>query len=191
MDSFPNDVDINYFPSVDFLYCEPDFRARFALHLVRSLLAGKTVGGFPVNRHYLITALESVFLCRGVLIWLIDNDIPILVRLVDDSSYTSVGLCDHHLQVLVVLLGDVNGVWIQGSQHGVNPGSLDPVHRKGVDIGAIKLFQDGVLDLGPLPEFETLRLRESDSAGEDSHSGRQDCFLDHILVDSNSNPQKY
>ena len=181
----------NLMAIIDFLYLEPDFRAGFALHLVGSLLTGKTVGRLPVDLQYLITALESVFLCRRVLIWLVDNDIPILIRLIDNSSDTSVGLCDHHLQVLVVLLGDVNGVRIQGSQHGVNPGSLDPVHRKGVDIGAVKLFQDGVLDLGPLPELETLRLREGDSAGEDSHSGRQDCFLDHILVDSNSNPQKY
>ena len=158
MDPLADHVDFHYFPCPDFLHFEFHCRARLSFHPVGCLLGGQSVGGGAVDLQDLIAAAKSVPVGRAVLVGLVDDDVAVLLGLVDDCSDASVGLRYHQLEILIVLLRDVDRVRVEAFEHRLDAGFLDSVQREGVHVGSVQLVEYGVVDLGPLPDFEGFRL---------------------------------
>ena len=166
MNPLPDNPDfdcITLFPSIPaegLLYPENHCRARIALHPGCRLVGLEPPDGLSVDGHDLIPAAETRIGGRRIGIWLIDNDIALSIRLVDDRPDTSVCLADHELEVLIVLLRHIHRIWVEGLQHCIDSRTLDSVHRQGIHIRPVQFLDDGILDLGPFPEPETGRLRK-------------------------------
>ncbi len=156
MDPLSGHHDLHHVLRTNLLYLEFYRGARFALHPVGAFLAGQPVGADPVDLHDLVSAGQSVLLGRRSLVRLVDDDVPVLLRLVDDRPDASVGLIDHHHQILVLLLRNVNRVRIQTFQHRVDARPLDPVHRQRIHVRPVEFLENGILDLSPFPELEAL-----------------------------------
>ena len=157
MDALTDNIDVQCISRADFLYLEDHSRTRLALHSVAALFCLQILGRNSIDLNDLVTALKAVFLCRRTCIRLVDDDI-FSDLLVDDRSDTSVCLGKQHLQILILLLRDVDGVGVQFLQHCVHSGAHYPVYRKGVHIGEVKLLDYRILDFAPLAEFEVLGL---------------------------------
>ena len=121
-------------------------------HAVTALLAGEAVGGNPVNSLYLISAVKPCLGSRRTGIGLVDNDVSVHVRLIDDGANTSVGVAQHHLEVFLLFLRHIDGIGIQRLQLGIDAGPLDASHLQGVHIGTVEFFQNGIFNLYPLAQ---------------------------------------
>ena len=112
----------------------PDLRSRLAFHPVAALLRLQTCRALTVYLEYAVPAHQSRAACRRARIRLIDINRTILLRLVYDCADTAVGLSDHHLEILVLLLGHIYRVRVQAFEHRVYGGALHPAYREGIDI---------------------------------------------------------
>ena len=155
---FADNVYFHDLVGVDLLDLELHCRSWLPFHPVGALLARQSVGGNSIDLHDFVTAAQAVSHGRRTCVRLVDDHVPILVRLVDDCSDASIALAYHHLEVFILLFGDVDGVGVQVSQHGIDSSPFYPVYRKGIDIGAVELLQDCILDFCPFSELEALGL---------------------------------
>ena len=131
---------------------ENHVRAGLSPHLFRAFPAFKAVGGDTVYEFNLISAPKAGA-CRGrAFVGLVDNDVPVDVRLVDDGPDASVGTCEHHLEVFLLLFRNVHGIWIQRIQHGVHGGALNASHLQGIHVGTVKFLKDGIMDFYPFTQ---------------------------------------
>ena len=162
----PRDHHIHSIFGINFHHLELHLGARLAAHLLRTLLARKPMGGKPVDGHDLIPATQACLDSGRTSIRLIDDHVPIHIRLKNHCPDAAVGLVDHHLQIFVLLFRDVDRVRIQAAEHGVNASPFYPIHRQSVHIRAAKLLQNSVLNFRPLAQLEILRLGENSCADQ-------------------------
>ena len=148
------------FAATEFLHAEDHRRARLSLHFGGCPACVQTGYAHPVDRHDFITALQPCLVCRRIHIWLIDNDIALFRRLVDDGADSAVGLAQHELEILIVLLGNIHRVRVQVRKHCLDTGLFNAVERERVHVRTVQFLEYGVLDFDPLPQFEILRLPE-------------------------------
>ena len=162
---------------------------RLAAHAVAALGAGETTGGNPVNGHYLVSATDSGLGCGGTLVRLVDEHVAVHIRLVDNGTYTAIGIGEHHLEVFLLFLGDIQRVRIQGRKHGVYGRTLDATHLQGIYIGAVELLEDGVIHLHPLGHIKTFGLGRCrrDRGKKEGRQGQkyQGTFHFHRLICAN------
>ena len=160
MDPLSGDRHVDHFSAAEFLdledYCSPGF----ALHLVAGLGCFESVGRRSVDLEDFISAYESGARRRGAGVWFIDYYIAVLLRFVDYSSDSSVGLSDHHLEVFLVLFRNIDRIRVESFEHGVDAGLLHASDREAVYVSPSEFAEDGVMDLDPLAEFEIFRLSE-------------------------------
>ena len=170
-DALAGDGDVDGFarlPGVSvtqFLHAEHDLGARLAAHLVGTLLAGETVRGLPVDCFDFIAAHQAGLGRRRPGIGLIDLHVAVHVGFVDDGTDASVGVGQHHPEILLLLFGDIDGIGIQGLQHGVHAFPLNAAHFQGVHIRTVEFLQDGIVQFHPLPQGEALGLRGGSRGG--------------------------
>ena len=170
-DAFAGDGDVDGFTRLpgsavaQFLHAENDLGARLAAHLVGALLGGESMGAHSVDGLDLIAADEAGLRRRRARIGLVDHDIAVLVRLVDDRADAAVGIGQHHLEILLFLFRNIDGIGVQGFQHGVHAFPLDPAHFQGVHIRTVEFLQDGIVQFHPLPQGEALGLRGGSRGG--------------------------
>ena len=130
----------------------------------------------PVDSHDFISASEPGLVCRRIHIWLIDNDIALFGRLIDNRADTAVSLADHKLEVLVVLLRNIHRIRIQVFQHRFDTHLFNTVQRQRIYIRLIQFFQYSILNFNPLPQFEAFRLPERRDEGQCKCSCRRHQF---------------
>ena len=160
MYSFADDRHVQSIPRAYFLDLEHYSRARLALHPVAAFLGFEPLCRHAVDLQYLISAPEAVLVCRRTEIRLVDDDI-LLLLLMDDGSDASICLGQHHLQVFVFFLRDIDGIWVQLLQHGIDPFSHHLVHRKRIHIRPAELLYYTVVDFRPLSQLEIPGLSHS------------------------------
>jgi len=88
----------------------------------------------PVDSHDFISASQPRLVCRRIHIWLIDNDIALFGRLIDNRADTAVSLADHKLEVLIVLLRNIHSIRVQILKHRLDSDLFNPVQRQGIHI---------------------------------------------------------
>ena len=157
MDPFTYDRKIDYLSGTGLLYLEDHGSARLSLHPVAALLALQALCRHTIYLDDLVAADKTIFMCRRIGIRLVDDDI-ILLLLMDDSTDTAVCIPEHHVQILILLFRNIDGIWIQVLEHGIHACAHDTVQRERVYIGTVEFHKDGVMDLGPLAELEVLGL---------------------------------
>ena len=153
----PDNRDIESVSRMHLLYLEPDSSPRLPFHSVTALRSLQILCGIAIYRDYLVSADKSGLICRGAVIRLVDDHIlPFL--LVYHSPDTAVGPGDHHLEIIILFLGDIDSIWVETSKHLIYPRPHYPVYRKGVHIRTVEFLQYGIMYLLPLPEPETPAL---------------------------------
>ena len=176
-DAFPGHGNLDGFAglpggaSAQLFHAEQDLGARLPAHLLGGFLAGEPMGGHAVDRFDLVAAAKARLGGRGAGIGLVDQHVPIHVALVDDGADAPVGVGEHHLEVFLLFFRDIDGVRVEGLQHGVHALPLDPSDFQGIDIGAVQFLEDGIVEFDPFAQGETLGLGRG--GGRDG-KGRED-----------------
>ena len=145
-------------PSTQFLHLELDRRARLAAHLLGTFRRLEPVGAEPVDGQDFIPAAQSGAGGRRVFVGLVDDDIPVQVLLVDDGADAAIGIGEHHLESLLLLLRHIDGIGVQRLEHRVHGGPLDAADLERIDIGTAEFLENGVMDFHPFAEGEVFRL---------------------------------
>ena len=184
--TFSGNLYVLEFPCMNFLNLENNFAAGLTFHLVTALLRCQPHYTFPIDGKYLVPAAKFIFICRRVFVRLIDDDIPLYVRLVYDRAYTPVSLVQHHLKALMIFFRNKSGIWIQTSEHCIYPYGFYLVQRKRIHIRLGELLEDRCLYLSPFAETEIIRLRLTHHT--DAQPGTYKYCSDfHIFYDANNN----
>ena len=140
VDPFTGDSDLDGVPGLprlaaaELFHVENDRRAWLSLHLGSGLAGIQPDDGQPVYRRDFISAFQPSLACRGVLVWFIDDNVALLRGFVDDGSDTPVGLADHELKIVIVLLRNIDGIRIERLEHRIDAGLLNSVNRKRVNV---------------------------------------------------------
>ena len=134
MDALADNGYVLYLSCAEFLYLEQELGSGSAFHTVAALLGGESYYAYAVNLHNLVAADQAGLVGRGILIGLVDCDIAVNVRLIDNRAHSSVSPAEHHLKIFILLFRDINGIRIQGLEHRVNSGALYAVYWEGIYI---------------------------------------------------------
>jgi len=154
LDPFAYDIHLDNLSGADLPDLELHGGPGLPPHLVGALLAGQSVRGLSVDLKDFVAAADAVFLGGGVLVGFVDDHVAFLVGLVDDGSDSAVGLPNHHLEVFILLFGDVHGVGVEAAEHRVDPGPADAVQGEGVHVRTVEFLDYRILDFSPFPKFE-------------------------------------
>ena len=179
-DALARDGDLDDFAGLpggaaaQFLHAEDHLRSGLAAHLVGTLLAREAVGGFPVDGLDLVAAAEAGLGGRRAGVGLVDLHVAVHVGLVDDRADAAVGVGQHHLEVLLLFLRDIDRIGIQRLQHGVHPLPLDAADFQGVDIGTVQFLEDGVVEFDPFAQGEALGLGRCGDGNGEGGEGRKE-----------------
>ena len=108
------------------------------------------MGGGAVDGFNLISAAQARPGGRGAGVGLVDEYVAVHIGLVDDGAHAAVGAVEHHLEVFLLFFRHIYGIGIQRFQHSVHGGPFNSAHLQGIHVGAVQLFQNGILDFHPL-----------------------------------------
>ena len=133
MDTLAHNRNVDDLSRTNLLHLEDHGGSRLSLHPVAAFLCLETLGRHAVDLDDFVTAHKAVFLGRRTRVRLVDYHILVLL-LMDDRADTAVSLRQHHLQVLVLLLRDIDCIWIELLEHRIHARAHDPVHRKRVNV---------------------------------------------------------
>ena len=172
--------------AAEFLHPQHHRGAGLSAHFLAAVGTLQAVGAFPVDGLDLVPAAKARTGGRGVEIRLVDDDVSVHVRLVDDGAHTSVGAAEHHLEIFLLFFRNINGIGVQGSQHCVDGGPLDAAHFQGVHIGFVQFLENGVVNLYPFAQGEVFGLRKSaEGKGRQGDQHKTDSFHNCTKVTKN------
>ena len=184
MYTLTGDVHILYGARAELLYLEDKLGSGSAFHTVAALLRGEAYDAYAVNLHNLVSADKAGLVGRGTLVRLVDGDVTVHVRLVDNRAHSTVSTVEHHLQVFVFLFRDIYGIWVQRLKHSVNSHPFNTVNGEGVNVRIIEFLEKRLLDFRPFAQIEIPGLSECNRATQ--HGGCQHYyFLAHIYCKNN------